>query len=709
MGIGFLTRFQISTLSLILLVTTGSIFIHVLTASSWTTIFSDQQDSKVQITDLKVVNSFPLDEQKVERVIQGDDLTGQILSVKVYDDDQLGLFVPKGERFEDQIIRLAPQNFAGKNLLNKTYATFVDLPYSSISHLTDPHLFFHMMHGEYEVYVNDRLIGRSNHLSSYISLKLMFDESETVRITWITKNRYNDKFIGFSFLHGISIRSAADAAWAQRTLPMQHELPRLIAAIAFCCFCLFALVLASSAPRYNDLWAFAAFTGSLFFLIWSKTPFYWEAYDFTSSEVLDYSVIWGAVHALVVLTAACLSLSFFRVRGYYLGLILGLTFIWCVYAVGHVWPYGSDLPMYKIYAAVDGELVKTMLASQVIIFAYGFYTLLDQKRQFRRRGLMAMVSLMRRRSIEAGLFLSAMGLMVGTYLIALPLQSVTSGPDLFLLFALAPATVIFIQFYWMMGASHRFREKLMPQMDYLDYLLLELKDQALQERYDGVLGAFDLKGYKALTALKAKSPQHGAAVGALLKTIQKDIAGLMTPGQTMFRYKSNGDEWLFALYAKDPEQAKAVLKVVTGRWFGAAAGLMAKWKDSFAASLGEGFDDHCQQVMEHFDIHVMFCTLHDMAINIEDGQSRPDYTCDSFTLLTPAFKDATYNRVAMYESEAAALIVGGEQKLEFVPLSGGQQGVGFMAVGEARHSATEQRHLVSEQRHSEAEDVQRTA
>ena len=113
--------------------------------------------------------------------------------------------------------------------------------------------------------------------------------------------------------------------------------------------------------------------------------------------------------------------------------------------------------------------------------------------------------------------------------------------------------------------------------------------------------------------------------------------------------------------------------------------------------------------MELFDIHVMFCTLHDMAINIEDGQSRPDYTCDSFTLLTPAFKDATYNRVAMYGSEAVALIAGGEQKLEFVPLSGGQQGVGFMIVGKASHSATEQRHLVSDQRHSEAEDVQRTA
>jgi len=51
----------------------------------------------------------------------------------------------------------------------------------------------------------------------------------------------------------------------------------------------------------------------------------------------------------------------------------------------------------------------------------------------------------------------------------------------------------------------------------------------------------------------------------------------------------------------------------------------------------------------------MFWLLKNMTINAEGGTARPDYVCDSLTFLSPAFKHARHNRVAMYAEEAETI------------------------------------------------------
>lgn len=649
-----LTRLQISFLAGLLIFGLSIIFLHLLNKSSWTSVFTDRYNEKIlDIQSLNFVSKNSLSDFEIKSIINGDS-NFPVEKIDVFNFWRDNNFEKTNKQSEQIEKNLAVSK--KKSLLGLKTVFFVDLDRKNLIEIGEPYVFFYKINTPWKLYANGKLVASCDPTCRYSAIKLP-EFTNKMRLSWILTNRRTDRINGFSFQHGISIRSAEEASWAQRMLPMQHELPRIISCIFFLCFSLFALILGFSMPRFTDLWSFSAFTGTMFFAIWAQTPFYWESFEVVGGQSPSYLVANSIANASFIFAAVTLTLSFFRVKGYYLWLIILLTASWLTGIIAYHWPYGQDLPMYRLQAAIDAKLVIALATSQIISFIFGYYSLTSQYLVFKTQGLNALLPPMKRRFGEAIVFNLAMFAMLGAYLLGMPLQSMTAGPDLFLLWALLPASVMFIQFYWMMGASTRFREKLLPQLDYIDYLVLELKEKAFKQKYWGVLAAFDLMGFKKITALKEKSPSLSTAIDNLLKAMQSDISDLASKGKTIFRYKSNGDEWLFALYAKDQKDAETILTELVLSWNERGAALMKLWKESFKAAVPkEEWDQDVENAINYLDLHVMICMMRDMMIKVEDKKSRPDYICDSFTLLTPAFKNATHTKIAMYEEEAGFVL-----------------------------------------------------
>jgi hypothetical protein len=410
-----------------------------------------------------------------------------------------------------------------------------------------------------------------------------------------------------------------------------------VPAIFYLGFSFFSLLLAISRPRYGELWMFSAFCGSLFLLLFAQSPY--------CSNLSGSFPFLAFSHCIVAVSAVGLSLAFFRTP----------KKLFAVVIAGSAALFFFTSALLSSSERVQSRgVILALLGVQTLIFFGGFRFFLNKIRFFRNAGLDAYLPAMRRRLINAGVLAFVLLLWfwgaIADY-----------GEGGFLgvwqrsLLWFAPTFAMFLQFYWMIMAGQRFREKLSPKLDYIDYLAIEMGGAAAERSYTGVLASFDLKGFKRVTSLKSRGILYRDAVNNLLNGLRDEIEKIVVPNKVVFRFKSNGDEWVWVLYAKDTSVAKETLQEIVKSWQENSYKILNRQKDIFAKTVGDELDLSASMVLDFLDLHVMFCVLSKVTISLGSGDSFPEFYADGFTNLSETFKTSRHNAVAMFREEAEAI------------------------------------------------------
>ncbi len=593
------------------------------------------------------------------------------------------------------------------DLRGKKYLFFVDLHREHFEKLSNPYLYFYGVWSPYDLYVGlQREKFSAGRLTSLGVVQLPHITSErTVRVTWVVENNFADRILGLNFQHGLSVRSEKALSRSLERFPLQAQFPRIVATIAFLAFGTIAFSFAATAKGYLDIWAFATFCMTMALFIWAQTPVFYDGF-------LDNARMLVTIRALVasgsILAATVLTLGYFRLEGRHwrigssisalkktsveslnklsdllthpFRMTLFATFTLCTVIVASFWPMTTQLELPYATAAINTRLSYVLAASQTLAFFFGFRSLFQTRAHFLRSGLIAQAKMLNRRFALSIIFAISMGLMLAVYLTGLGAVSLEAGTDVILIAAIFPALAMLLMFFWMVASAQRFYARFSPRLGQADQEVMAFGAEALNKRYCATLFVFDMAGMKKLNQLRVQSQANEQAVDDLISKVEHDLGDLVQKGRVTFRYKSNGDEFIFAMWAKDADDARRQFADIMSAWHAQGAGLMASWRAHMqAAGLGGVADD--------FDMHVLACTMTDVKITVKGGietpTAAPDFIDARFTRLSALFKPSRWNRVAVFADDATLWLAKNNFGAKFESDDGE---IGFLQLTDAVHS-----------------------
>lgn len=347
------------------------------------------------------------------------------------------------------------------------------------------------------------------------------------------------------------------------------------------------------------------------------------------------------------------------------------------------WPFTFKGAVYDAAKEINARLAYVLLISQLLAFFFGYKSLLQVRKNYIQKGLTAQARLLNRRIVTSLIFTAGMGIML--YYFVTGLKGVTDSmeTDLILLAAIAPAISMLLMFFWMVSSANRFYQRFAPRLDQVDHEVMAFGYEALERRYYGCLLVFDLKGMKQLNMVRSGSPQLEGAVDHLLYSVEHNLSDLIQRGRITFKYKSNGDEFIFNMRAKDQEEASRLMCELTHLWEEVAEGYMNKWREDLRNDLlGYLPTERVSEIVDGLDIHVLITTLNDTKITVKGGieqpTAHPDFIDPRFTALTAVFKPTRYNKIAMFRDDAEHFIQSTQSAARFVEYN--ESGKGFLEI-----------------------------
>lgn len=241
MGFFTLTGRQLSVLAALLALSFLAIVFHTLYRQPWSALWADRTNSAIlEIDQVNLVPELPISHQTLDQVLSGKQV--MTVPIAIHNAWKRSFYASPGPIWSDQVREVFKDRLHGvESFKGLRFAFYVDVFPESIN---DPTLFFHRFQGAWRLYVNGQELIDGDELLQYPAIRL--PEGQQLRLTWVIENKKAHILSGPVYTHGISIRSAEEASWAQRRLPMQFQLPRLIACIGFLGLALFSAILACS-------------------------------------------------------------------------------------------------------------------------------------------------------------------------------------------------------------------------------------------------------------------------------------------------------------------------------------------------------------------------------------------------------------------------------------------------------------------------------
>lgn len=661
-------------------VTLGSYFGQ----SSWDVLFDDVEVDVVPISEVRMVAEFPVTDATITSVLSNDDIFSKSFPISVAFQGANG----RAEAlFRDQSVAglrnsgiELPSDLAGKR-----FVFYVDLPKSAYVELDRPFVFFYGLWSPYIMYANGlpiKFSGGRTVYSSISQIPSVLLNGEKIRLVWVVTNNFRDRILGINGQHGLSLRSEQATARSLSRLPVQAQFPRIAASIAFLAFGIIAFSFAATARGYLDIWAFGAFCTTMALFVWSQTPMFYEGF-LKSGSVL--AAIKAVVASSSILSATILTLAYFRLEGRHwrfssfrrpsidkmltilvhpFRLVLIATFVCCAAVVASFWPMTTTLELPYAMAAINTRLSYILAASQLVAFFLGFRALIQTRTRFLREGLHAQAKMLNRRFVLAIIFAISMSMMLAVYLTGLGSISLESGTDVILIAAIFPALAMLLMFFWMVASAQRFYARFSPRLGQVDQEVMAFGAAALDKRYNAALIVFDMAGMKRLNEIRVLSPAFEQVVDKLLSHVEHDLGVLVQRGRITFRYKSNGDEFIFAMWAKDADDAKRQFVELITAWQDKGKELMSQWRQYTHTELAKLSSDAVplaglEDVVNSLDMHVLACTMNDVKISVKGGietpTAAPDFIDARFTRLSTLFKPSRWDKIAVFADDAQLL------------------------------------------------------
>jgi signal transduction histidine kinase len=436
------------------------LFVHLASRSDLERFTQDRVNDEVLfVPELKVAKEIPVSHKEISIIKSGGEISSWSLSTP---HQWNHIYSGEGSRFSEQLLKALggqyPQQLVGerKNLKGLPLAIFFDLPTSEVKKLANPHLYFYGVSGDWELYAGHELISAGarmdRNIAVFIPPKVLRDG--VLRFTWVVKNGSRGRLGGVNFLYGVTVRSGKETDWARLMLPLQRQWPIYAVIATFASLCFFAVLLALMFPKYSDLWALAAFCATLFFVMWTETPFYWMGFDFGGGEGDLFRFYKTMAQTGVVVTGAAMSIGFFRLKGKLQFFLLVLVGVWATALIASTVPGASSKITEVIRRQIATQVVWGLLGSQMFIFVIGLYSFSKHFLFIRRSGLDEEREQVTNRAWQLTAYSLGMAFMVAVYTIYWPHYSVNPGTEYFLLSATIPPLLFLALFYVSLGRQY---------------------------------------------------------------------------------------------------------------------------------------------------------------------------------------------------------------------------------------------------------------
>lgn len=663
-------RYLFSIKEFCLVITAMAIFVLLCIAvffgvTDWDYFNRDQVENVFHIESLNILNEFPVSDQSLEKVLKGE--TVDHISSKIDTDTPFKVFRRTNQFYEQAETALKLDEHAKRTNVGKTYVVYLDIPTAELKKLNEPQLFFEGNWDPYSIYYNGVLIGKRQTQISNVPMPLTIKASDKGldRITLVFQSTFEGKLAGVLLGQYTSIRDTRSVSALLRKIPIRHHIANIVSSLVFIGIGVFALCIAVVTPGFLDIWGLCAFSFSLAVMSWARLPMYYTQVTST------YSTVVGMF--LVHLIAACvMTLGFFRVEGRSVNLANILIFrkwkqpkstlillvLITMVSIAGVFYFSGETESFAFQKSLN-FLGVVYGMSQVLAIGLGFKSLLKAKLRFQTAELLPQSLIMKQRLRIAAIYSLCMITDVLWQALTIRYAWTISAGNWIIMISTLPAVAMMLMLYLMFLSSQRFHKRYAPKLNQIDYEVLTLGQKALEKRYFGALAAFDLVGTKKLNKLLLDNPHSANFLPRFFNLVEHDLASIFKKGVT-FKYKSNGDEFIFVMWAKNESEAKEVLKTLFTGWKLHGLRLVSKWKHDFAM-ICKSIPDigSVENLSADIDMHVMMSTLNNIRITMKGGDSNsdvhPDFLDARFTALSANFKGSNSTKIAVFADDAEML------------------------------------------------------
>lgn len=668
MEFGWLRLKDICLISAFTIIGAFLILFAFVTRSDWRYFYQDFTEDVVPIRKLELIKEWPLTDATIGKAIKGELPESAYVKVDLYDDE--GALKQTGD-INREIRQHLVGDVSGIDFDKQRFAYRIPLDRNRVRRLDRPMLTFHGSWSAYEIYADGTKLARFGRRIP--DLHQIHLPGNTSPLLMVFDNSYSAVLAGVDFRYTLAIRSEEAAAKSVARNVIAAVAPRYVSTVAFLIIGVLGLTLGFSSPRFLDIWAFAAFCVSWGMYVWMHTPAYYIGRNTGNTR----DPLSAVVPAFFVCASALMTLAFFRLEGRNFNLLefsrifkhpraafvaqpLRFGFVIVVLCAVTVCAlfFAGSVTLNDMQAAF-GYL---FFIVQVVALSVGFINLVRVRRKFLSEGLLAQATIVQRRIYVSVIYA------VGTLVVAAAFLSFfrnmivgTYSNDLTYIATVFPAVGMLVMLALSTQNASKVYAKLAPRLDQVDQEVIVFGEDALKRKYAGALFVFDVAGMRQLTIAEARHPALLGIVSKFLSFIEADITELLQKNQTTFRYKSNGDEFILLMYAKDATAAKELLVTLTKRWAEASEMLLTKWRAWLAVALGASLSQtDANNLADHIEMHVLACSLTDITITVKGAidrpQSSPDFIDRRFTLLTTLFKESRHNNIAMYADDVVRVI-----------------------------------------------------
>jgi hypothetical protein len=447
--------------------------------------------------------------------------------------------------------------------------------------------------------------------------------------------------------------------------------------ISFFAIGILGLFFAASTRQYLDIWSFAAFCLFNGFYIWTFTPMFYNSFSSIHAESISRSLIVSGV----IICASALTMSYFRLEGRRLSLnkqiaynffrsSFGIIFAATVAAVlvinvyHYAPPVTEQTSFNQIQSNVNRALVYVLITTQFLALIIGYNSLFKLKQKFKNEELVAQVILLNRRIWLSTLFTAGLLVMLFVFYQSFADVYTWGTGSIILVVSIVPAIAMFLMFFYMVSSANRFYMKFSPRLGQIDHEVMTLGSEALKKRYHGVIFAFDIAGMKSLNTLRGMREGFESLVDEFIGMIENDLSKLIQKNRITFKYKSNGDEFIFVLWARNLSDARHQFRDIMHNWIKQSSPMIHNWRSQLLQkmhklNLSNEETTQLNLTIDNLDLHALACTLNNLKITLKGGidhpTAHPDFLDPRYTKLSALFKPSKFNKVAVFMNDVELL------------------------------------------------------
>ena len=567
------------------------------------------------------------------------------IHVKSQDDENSSFFTQVKRKLHSDKI---------KNFKNVYYTFQTKVKRSVLTQKKQNKLVFYYITGDWDFYLDDLKLasGRDSPDSIYQKIDLSVAESLKVKdsatLKWVVKNPEEQGIYGIMFDVGIKLRTTQDAALTEKIFFLKNIQLAMACALGLFLIFLHSLYQWASIPTESSS-AFSFFTCSM------SINCFINSYVFSLFKLYYNDKLYFIV-LLLASSLVCISTTFLLVSSFKFSKKIKLLFVIIVllrtiYSFIIYYKHYMTERNLEIYADYFASIWQSILFIFIISAILGFFFLIKDYLKLKTQGLTPRIPTLITNGVWTAAFTVMCWFMVNAFVNWSP------NDDNFAI-RLALGTVPAFLMLWMQSYPHfmasRKSEKT-ASMRFLKHEFFEFyKSNITDVSFHVCFFIIDIKGYKKLTQAFSASNENQSQLRSLLEKLSQVFLKMIPKERYLFDFKSNGDEFMIAIYGKDSDDIKKIYRSCLNFWSKIQAELLIQFRNDVMKRLIWA-DAQTTVSPQDIDLHAMCFMDSDVKITLISDRHSQNVNLDIFsqkyTVLSEAFKESHASKVGVFKED----------------------------------------------------------